>query len=106
WRHRRERVVLATVAAIAIPVLSAVAFLMQARYLVPAAAFTCALVALGLVTLPARWFRAAVIPTLLRLVTSTGANLYGAANGWFHLERGSDEHRLAGEWIGNHSRPG
>jgi 4-amino-4-deoxy-L-arabinose transferase-like glycosyltransferase len=106
WRHRRERVVLATVAAIAIPVLSAVAFLMQARYLVPAAAFTCALVALGLVTLPTRWFRAAVITTLLLLVTSTGANLYGAANGWFHLERGSDEHRLAGEWIGNHSRPG
>jgi hypothetical protein len=81
WRHRRERVVLATVAAIAIPVLSAVAFVMQARYLVPAAAFTCALVALGLVTLPARWFKAAAITTLLLLVMSTGANLYGATNG-------------------------
>jgi 4-amino-4-deoxy-L-arabinose transferase-like glycosyltransferase len=105
WRHRREPAVLATVAAIAIPVLSAVAFLMQARYLVPAAAFTCALIALGLVTLPARWFKAAAIATLFLLVTSTGANLYGAANGWFHLERGSDEHRLAGEWIAEHSRP-
>jgi 4-amino-4-deoxy-L-arabinose transferase-like glycosyltransferase len=106
WRHRRDRVVLATVAAIAIPVLCAVAFLMQARYLVPAAAFTCALVALGLVTLPARWFRAGAIATLLLLATSTGANLYGAANGWFHLERGADEHRLAGRWIGDHSQPG
>jgi 4-amino-4-deoxy-L-arabinose transferase-like glycosyltransferase len=106
WRHRREPVVLATVAAIAIPVLSAVVFLMQARYLVPAAAFTCALVALGLVTIPARWFKAAVIATLLLLVTSTGANLYSATNGWFHLERGSDEHRLAGEWIAEHSRAG
>lgn len=106
WRHRRDRVVLATVAAIAIPVVTAAAFLMQARYLVPAAAFTCALVALGLVTLPSRWFRAAAIVTLLLLVTSTGANLYGAANGWFHLERGSEEHRLAGAWIGDHSNPG
>jgi hypothetical protein len=44
--------------------------------------------------------------TLLLLVTSTGANLYGAANGWFHLERGSEEHRLAGAWIGDHSNPG
>jgi 4-amino-4-deoxy-L-arabinose transferase-like glycosyltransferase len=106
WRHRRDRAVLATVAAIAVPVLCAAAFLMQARYLVPAAAFTCALVALGLVSLPVRWFKTAAIATVLLLVTSTGANLYGAASGWFHLERGSDEHRLAGEWIGAHSRPG
>jgi hypothetical protein len=106
WRHRHDRAVLATVAALAIPVVSAVAFLVQARYLVPTAALACALVALGLVSLPSRWFKVAVGVTLFLLVTSSAANLYGSEHGWFHPTRGSDEHRRAGEWIADHSRPG
>jgi hypothetical protein len=106
WRRRRDRMVLAVLAAIAVPAVTAIAFLMQARYLVPSAALACALVAVGLLELPARWFKVALIGTFFLIVTSTGASLYSATDGWFHPGQGYAEHKLAGEWIGAHSRPG
>lgn len=105
WRRRHDRLILATLATIAVPVVTSVAFLMQSRYLVPSAALACALVAVGLLELPKRWFRVATIAAFVLIVTSTGASLYGGSHGWFHPERGTPEHRLVGEWIGDHSRP-
>ena len=54
WRRRHSRVVLATVAAIAIPCATAISYFVLPRYLIPSAALSCALVAVGILELPAR----------------------------------------------------
>src|SRR5262249_36540729 len=105
WRRRRDRAALALVAAIAIPVLTTIAFFVIPRYLVPAVAFTCVLIAVGLLELPTKWFRVATIATFFLVVTSTGAALHGSSDGWFHPLYSYPEHKEAGEWIRHHSRP-
>lgn len=106
WRRRHDRVMLAIIATMAVAVVSAITFLAQARYLVPSAALACVLVAIGLLDLPTRWFRVAMIATIFLLLSSTGAALYSSTDGWFQPGDRNVEHRLAGEWIRDHSRPG
>ena len=78
---------------------------MLPRDLVPAAALSCVLIAVGLLELPSRWFRLATIATFVLVVMSTVAALHGSANGWLHPLYGYPEHKEAGEWIRHHSRP-
>ncbi|MGZ4736869.1 MAG: ArnT family glycosyltransferase [Acidimicrobiia bacterium] len=105
WRRRHDRVVLAVLAAIGVGVVVPIAFLIQARYLVPSAALACVLVAVGLLELPRRWFLLATVATFLLIVTSTGASFYGTSDGWFHPGHGNAENQRVGEWIGAHSQP-
>ena len=106
WRRRHDRVVWATVAAIAVPVVTVVSYFVLQRYLIPAAALTCALVAVGLLELPKRWSRVATIVTFVLLASSAATGLYGNANGWFHPNYPYPERKEVGQWIGDHSRPG
>jgi hypothetical protein len=105
WRRRHNRVVWVTVAAIAIPVFTVISYFVLQRYLIPAVALVCALVAVGLLELPKRWIRIATILTFVLLASSTAASLYGNANGWFHPNYPYPERQAVGEWIGDHSRP-
>jgi hypothetical protein len=105
WRRRRDRTVLALLAAIAIPILTTIAFFVLPRYLVPAAAFGCVLIAVGLLELPTKWVRLATIATFFLVVTSTGAALHNSTDGWFHPLYSFPEHKEAGVWIRHHSQP-
>ncbi len=105
WRRRRERAVLAVTVAIAIPMVTTIAFFAIPRYLIPSIALVCVLVAIGLVELPARWFRAATAVAFVLVISSTVAALHGNLNGWLHPLYGYQEHKTVGEWIGKHSRP-
>jgi hypothetical protein len=105
WRRRHDRAVLGVSGAIAVPVLTTLAFFVLPRYLIPAAAFACVLVAVGLLELPRRWFRAATVVALVLIASSTVAALHGSDDGWGHPLYGYPEHREAGEWIRDHSRP-
>lgn len=106
WRRRRERAVLALTAAIAVPIVTTVAFFVIPRYLIPSAALVCVLVAIGLVELPKRWFRVGVAVAFVLVISSTGAALHGNVGGWLHPLYGYPEHKTVGEWIGKHSQPG
>ena len=106
FRRRRDRVVLATAAAIAIPFVTAITYFVLPRYLIPSAALACVLVAVGLRELPRRWFAVATVAAFVLLVSSTAAGLYDNTNGWFHRTEESAEHQVAGEWIARHSSPG
>lgn len=105
WRRRRDRAVLAVLAAMAVPIVATLAFFVIPRYLIPVAAFACVLVAVGLVELPKRWFRAATIAAFVLIASSTVAALHGSADGWGHPQYGYPEHREAGDWIREHSDP-
>lgn len=105
WRRRRERAVLAVTIAIAIPMVTTIAFFVIPRYLIPSAALACVLIAIGLVELPSRWFRAAAAFALVLVISSTVAALHDDVHGWFHPRYGFSEHKAVGEWIGKHSRP-
>jgi hypothetical protein len=105
WRRRHDRVVLATVAAIAVPIVTALYYFVLDRYLIPSAALACVLVAVALVELPRRWLAAATLVTLALLGTSAVAGLHGASGGWFHPNHPSNERKTVGRWIGAHSAP-
>jgi hypothetical protein len=47
-----------------------------------------------------------VIAAFVLVASSTVAALHGSDNGWFHPLYGYPEHRAAGEWIREHSKPG
>jgi Dolichyl-phosphate-mannose-protein mannosyltransferase len=103
WRYRHDRAVLATVAAIAVPILTAVTYFVIDRYLVVAGALLCALVAVGALALPKGWRTAAVVVTIALLASSTATALYSPAEGWFHPNARNPEKRILGEWIRDHS---
>lgn len=103
WRRRHDRATLAAVGMIAIPVVTAISYFVLPRYLIPSIALTCALVAVGLLELPRRWVKVAIVVAFVLLVSSTAAGLYGNADGWFHPTYVSREHEDVGQWIGRHS---
>jgi 4-amino-4-deoxy-L-arabinose transferase-like glycosyltransferase len=105
WRKRHQRAVLAVLAAMAVPVITTLAFFVIPRYLIPTAAFACVLIAIGLVELPSRWFKLATIAAFVLVASSTAAALHGNVDGWFHPLYGYPEHREVGEWIRDHSEP-
>lgn len=106
WRYRHDRVVLATLSAVAVTVATPLSYFVQDRYLIPAAALASALVAIGALALPRRWIGVTVVATFVLLVSSTATGLYSPVDGWFHPNARSPERELVGRWIARHSEPG
>jgi hypothetical protein len=103
WRNWRNPTAMLVFAASGVPVLTALIFFVQPRYLIPAAAFMCVLVGVGLAQIPVRWRAAAWSLAAVLLLTSTAAGFYGSA-GWWH-PREHVEHRIVGKWLNDHTEP-
>lgn len=103
FRRRRDPIVVGTVAALALPVATSLAFFVQARYLIPTTAFLSILAGVGFAELPARWRRPAGATIGVLLVLGLIASWDGA-EGWFN-RREPVEHRLAGEWLDANTDP-
>jgi hypothetical protein len=106
WRYRHSRVVLATLAAIAVPIVTTLSYIVIDRYLIASAALMCALVAVGLLALPRRWITVAIVGTFVLLGSSAAVGLYSPTEGWFHPNVRNPEKKVVGRWIGEHSEPG
>lgn len=103
WRNRRNRAVLATLVAIAIPITTAVVFFSQPRYLIPATAFLCILAGLGLAQLPKRWRTAGVVVAVVLSIAAIVPPLRNE-RGWFHPREHVGE-RAVGEWLAANTGP-
>lgn len=106
WHYRHQRAVLATIAAIAVPIVTTLSYIVIDRYLVASAALLCALVAVGVLALPRRWITVAIVGTFVLLRSSTAVVLYSPTEGWFHPNVRNPEKQVVGRWIGEHSAAG
>lgn len=97
WRRRRNAVVQATVACAVLPALTALAFFVQSRYLIPLTGFLVVLAGVGYAALPRRWARPAAWAIGVLMALSLVAASDGA-EGWFQ-RREPVEHRRVGEWL-------
>ncbi len=104
FRRRRQRGVAVVVAVGAMPVITALAFFVQPRYLVVTAAMTCVLVGVGVAGLRPRWRRAALAGALGLSLAASLVTFVGPA-GWWHPTDHTDQ-QAAGEWIAARSGPG
>ena len=97
WRLRRRPSVWLLLTALLLPTATAVAFFVQARYLIPATAFVCILAGLAFAELRGVASRIASGMGLVLLVWS----LLAAADGsdGFLNRREPVEHRLVGQWL-------
>jgi 4-amino-4-deoxy-L-arabinose transferase-like glycosyltransferase len=105
WRFRRSRTVWLLLAVGALPVLSALAFFVQQRYLVVTIALATVLVGAGLGSLSGRLRAGATAVTLGLAVFATVVSFRGDVAGWWHPVE-QTEQRVAGEWLAAHSDPG
>jgi Dolichyl-phosphate-mannose-protein mannosyltransferase len=97
WRFRRSRTLWLIGATAALPVLTALAFFVQPRYLVLPAALAIVPLAAGLFALPRRIVPVAAAGVLaLCLLSSVSA--FKGPGGWGHPADNTDQ-REAGEWI-------
>ena len=104
WRVRRSwaaRLVLATAA---MPVVTALVFFVQPRYLVVATAFATVFLGVGAAALVRRWRRPALVVLAGLLLLSTAAGFRSPGAGWWHPSEGSEQ-RAAGEWIAANTEP-
>jgi hypothetical protein len=101
WRRRRAWRVWVVVAAGGIALLVPLTFFVQPRYLTPISAFLCILAGVGWVELARRWQPWVAGGTAVLLALS----LYVSYGGPRHLldTREQVEHRIAGEWIREHT---
>jgi 4-amino-4-deoxy-L-arabinose transferase-like glycosyltransferase len=104
WRFRRSRTVWLVLAVGALPVLSALAFFVQQRYLVVTVALVTVLVGAALGSLGGRLRAAATAVTLGLAVLATVVSFRGDVAGWWHPVE-QTEQRVAGEWLAAHSDP-
>ena len=97
WRFRRSRTLWLIGATAALPVLTALAFFVQPRYLVLPAALAIVPLAAGLFALPRR-----VVPVaaagVLALCLLSSVSAFKGPGGWGHPADNTDQ-REAGEWI-------
>jgi 4-amino-4-deoxy-L-arabinose transferase-like glycosyltransferase len=103
WRLRRRPSVWLLLTALLLPTATALAFFVQARYLIPATAFVCLLAGLAFAELRGVPARIAVIGGAVFLVLSLVASLDGS-DGYFN-RREPVEHRLVGEWLHDLTAP-
>ncbi len=102
WRRRRERVVLAVLLTAAVPIVTALLFFVQPRYLIPPVALVVVLAGVGLADLPRRWRAAAW--TIVAVLFAFGL-VAGATGGrWIEAKELTD-HRVAGEWLDANTDP-
>jgi 4-amino-4-deoxy-L-arabinose transferase-like glycosyltransferase len=104
WRHRRSGPVALLLAVGTLPVATALAFFVQPRYLITAAALGTVLVGVGVAALAPRWRRPVVAGAVALLVLSSVQAFEGPA-GWGHPTDQTD-HMEAGRWVAANTRPG
>jgi hypothetical protein len=105
WRHRRSGVVRLLVAVGALPVVTALAFFVQPRYLIVAVALATPLVGAAIAALTGVWRRLVMLAVVGLLALSSVQAFRSEAAGWWHPSDHSDQ-REAGEWIAANTRPG
>lgn len=103
WRHRRTRTMLVVLAVGALPVVTALAFFVQARYLMLTVALATVPAGAGLVSLPTRWRRPAAAAAVGLLLLSTAQGFRGPGGWWYPSDH--VDQRAAGEWIAAHTDP-
>jgi 4-amino-4-deoxy-L-arabinose transferase-like glycosyltransferase len=103
-RRRKDRRVAVVGAVAAVPVLTALAFFVQPRYLVVTAALATVLVGVGVAELALRWRRPAVAGVLGLALAGSLVTFVGPA-GWWHPTDHTDQ-QAAGEWIAERTPPG
>jgi Dolichyl-phosphate-mannose-protein mannosyltransferase len=104
WRRRRSAPVALLLAVGSLPVTTALAFFVQPRYLITAAALATVLVGVGVAAVSPRWRRPVVAGAVALLVLSSVQAFEGQA-GWGHPTDQTD-HMQAGRWIAANTRPG
>jgi Dolichyl-phosphate-mannose-protein mannosyltransferase len=105
WAGRRSRTVWLLLAVGALPVVTALVFFVQQRYLLVTLAFATVMIGVGIARLPrpSRLFVAGLAATL----AAWGAvvSFRGDVAGWWHPVE-QTEQRLAGEWLAGNTAPG
>ena len=104
FRRRNDRRVVVVGAVAALPVLTALAFFVQPRYLVVTAALATVLVGVGVADLAPRRRRAVAVGVLGLALAASLVTFVGPA-GWWHPTDHTDQ-QAAGEWIAERTAPG
>lgn len=104
WRRRRQRSMLVVLSVAALPVVTALAFFVQPRYLVLTAAALTVPAGVGLASISARWRTWVAVVVLGVSLVASAAAFHGPA-GWGHPYDFTDQ-RLAGEWLAENATPG
>ena len=108
WLRRRSGAALVVGAVSVLPIVTALAFFVQPRYLVLTVAMVTALSGVGLAALGRRWRPWATAGVLALCLVASIQQFDGGRAGWGHPADFTDQ-RLAGEWIADHAgarRPG
>jgi 4-amino-4-deoxy-L-arabinose transferase-like glycosyltransferase len=103
FRRRKDRRIAVVGAVAALPVLTALAFFVQPRYLVVTAALATMLVGVGVADLAPRWRRPVVAGVLGLALAASLVSFVGPA-GWWHPTDHTDQ-QAAGEWIAERTAP-
>jgi hypothetical protein len=104
FRRRKDRRVAVVGAVAALPVLTALAFFVQPRYLVVTAALATVLVGVGVADLAPRR-RRPVVAGVLGLALAASLLTFAGPAGWWHPTDHTDQ-QAAGEWIAERTVPG
>lgn len=104
WQRRRSGAAAVTFVVGALPVVTALAFFVQPRYLVLTVAVLTAFAGVGLATVSARW-RPWAYAGALALCAGASIDAFHGAAGWGNPSDFTDQ-RLAGEWIADNATPG
>jgi hypothetical protein len=104
WQRRRTGANAVVLVVGALPVVTALVFFVQPRYLVLTVAAVTALAGVGLACVSARW-RPWAAAGVLGLCGFLSVQTFHGAAGWGHPSDFTDQ-RLAGEWVAAHTEPG
>jgi 4-amino-4-deoxy-L-arabinose transferase-like glycosyltransferase len=104
FRRRTDRKVAVVGVVAALPVLTALAFFVQPRYLVVTAALATVLVGVGVAGL-ATWQRRPVVAGVLGLALAASLVTFVGPAGWWHPTDHTDQ-QAAGEWVAERTAPG
>lgn len=104
WRARRSWSARLLLAAAAMPVITALVFFVQPRYLVMATAFGTVFAGVGVAALGRRWRVPVLGAMAVLLALSTAAGFRSVGAGWWHPSDSLDQRR-AGEWIAANTDP-
>jgi hypothetical protein len=102
WRRRRERVVVAILLTAAVPIVTALLFFVQPRYLIPPVALVSVLAGIAMADLPRRFRGVAWVIVAVLFAFGLAA---GATGGRWVEAKELTDHREAGEWIAANTDP-
>lgn len=103
WRNRHRRGVLAALGLMGISTATALVFFVQPRYVIPAVAMLVLLVGVGIAQMSRGW-RWVVLPVTTVFLALSLLGALHTSVGYLN-PREPYEHRLAGEWLDEHSQP-